>query len=150
MMTSKDRAELRAKANTLDTTLIIGKNGVTDAVVEEVNILLDSHELVKGKVLETALLSAREACDAVCEATGAEGVQVVGTKFVIYRFSEKLAQERKAKEKAEKKKKAVNPVRAGAQARRKAEKEEKARRDRYFHDAAVKAAIERRKNGESR
>ena len=150
MMTSKDRAELRAKANTLDTTLIVGKNGVTDALIEEVNILLDSHELVKGKVLETALLSAREACDAVCEATGAEGVQVVGTKFVIYRFSEKLAQERKAKEKAEKKKKTVDPSRAGAQKRRKAQKEEKEKRDKYFHDAAVKAAIERRKNGESR
>ena len=53
-------------------------------------------ELVKGRVLESALMSAREVCDVLCEQTGAEGVQVVGSKFVIYRKSEKLERERKA------------------------------------------------------
>ena len=92
MLTSKDRAQLRAQANTLETTLMVGKDGVTQAVAEEADRLLTARELVKGKVLETALMSAREASDAICEATGAEGVGCVGTKFVIYRFSPKCQQ----------------------------------------------------------
>ena len=82
------------------------------------------------------------------EQTGAEGIQVVGNKFVIYRKSEKLERERKAQAqpKAPKPaKKKVNPVKAGIRSRRKAAKEERERRDKYFHDAAVQAAIERRK-----
>ena len=94
MLTSKERAELRAKANSLDTTLIVGKGGVSEALIADVEIQLDNRELVKGKVLETALMSAREASDAICEATGADGVSCVGNKFVIYRFSEKLQAER--------------------------------------------------------
>ena len=145
-MTSKERAELRAKANTLDTTLMVGKGGISSAVVEEAERLLDARELVKGRVLEAALLSAREVCDALCEVTGAEGIQVVGSKFVIWRHSEKLAQQKKAAEGAKKAAaKKVNPVKAGIRTRRKAAKAEKERRQKYFHDAAVQAAIERRK-----
>ena len=141
MLTSKQRAELRSAANPLDTKLIIGKGGVSEQVIAEANILLESFELVKCKVLETAFLAPREASDLLCEATGADGVQVVGTKFVIYRKSRKLEKERKA---AEKKKKAVNPVRAGTQARRKQAKAQREQKQKYFHDAAVKAAIEKR------
>ena len=65
MLTSKDRAQLRAQANTLETTLMVGKDGVTQAVAEEADRLLTARELVKGKVLETALMSAREASDAI-------------------------------------------------------------------------------------
>lgn len=145
MMTSKQRAELRAKANTLDTTLIVGKGGITEAVISEAKILLDSHELVKGKVLETALLSPQEACDALCAETGAEPIQIVGTKFVFYKQSEKEAKQKKAPSKAK-----SNPVRQGAQARRKRAKEERERRNQYFHDAAVQAAIARRKERSER
>ena len=60
MLTSKQRSELRAQANPLEVTLIVGKGGVSDSVIAEAEILLESHELVKGKVLETAFLSARE------------------------------------------------------------------------------------------
>ena len=90
MLTSKERADLRAQANTLETTLMVGKDGVTDAVIAEAEILLNTRELVKGKVLETAMMTPREVSDAICEATGADGVGVIGTKFIIYRFSEKL------------------------------------------------------------
>src|SRR5574344_2358776 len=94
MLTSKDRAQLRAQANTLETTLMVGKDGVTQAVTEEADRLLTARELVKGKVLESALMSPREVSDTLCEATGAEGVACVGNKFVIWRFSEKCQQER--------------------------------------------------------
>ena len=71
MLTSKERAQLRAQANTLETTLMVGKDGVTEAVAAEADRLLTAHELVKGKVLETALMSPREVSDALCEVTGA-------------------------------------------------------------------------------
>ena len=142
MMTGKERAALRTQANGLETTLIVGKGGVTPNVAAEAEILLESRELVKGRVLETALLSAREASDLLCEATGAEGIQVVGSKFVIYRKSQKLA--RQAAEKAAReKKKAANPVRAGVQKRRKQMKEERQRKNAYFKQAAIEASIAR-------
>ena len=95
MITSKERAALRAQANPLEDTLIVGKSGISQTLLDEAVILLDSHELVKGRVLETAGLTAREASDMLCEALGAEGIVCVGTKFVIWRKSEKLAQEKK-------------------------------------------------------
>ena len=149
MMTSKERAALRGQANTIDVTLMVGKGGVSETLIAEAEKLLEAHELVKGRVLEAAMLTAREACDALCEATGADGVQVVGGTFVIYRRSEKLERERKAAEQAKKAAvKKVNPVKAGVQARRKQAKAEKQRKQKYYHDAAVKAAIERRKQSE--
>ena len=145
MMTSKERAEFRAQANTLETTLMVGKGGVTENVIAEAERLLEARELVKGKVLETAMMDPREVSDILCEATGADGIQIVGTKFVIYRKSEKLEAERKAKAKAAKK---VNPVRAGVQARRKQAKQDKERRQQYFREAAVQQAIEKRRQQE--
>lgn len=148
-MTGKERAELRTRANGLDTTLIVGKGGVTPNLIAETEILLESKELVKGRVLETALLTAREASDLICEATGADGIQTVGSRFVIYRKSKKLereAQEREAQERAAReKKKTVNPVRAGVQKRRKLVKEERERKNAYFKQAAIEASIERQR-----
>ena len=88
MMTSKERAELRAQANPLDVTLIVGKGGISDTLLDEAVVLLDSHELVKGRVLENSLLSAREACDRLAEVCRAEPVQVIGSKFVLYKRNE--------------------------------------------------------------
>ena len=147
MITSKERAALRAQANPLDVTLIVGKGGISETVLAEAVTLLDSHELVKGRVLEAALLSAREVCDALCEALGADGVQCVGSKFVIYRRSEKKAQEA-ARQARELKKRKSNPVRRGAQERRRQAREERECRNEYFRQAAIQAAIERRKSRE--
>ena len=94
MLTSKERAELRAQSNTLDTTLMVGKGGVTETVIAEADTQLTARELIKGKVLEGAFMTPREVSDAICEATGADGVAVIGTKFVIYRFSQKCQDER--------------------------------------------------------
>lgn len=143
MLTSKERAQLRAQANTLDTTLMVGKDGVTDAVIAEADNQLTSRELVKGKVLENAMLSPREVCDAICEATGADGISVIGTKFVIWRFSEKLQQERNETGRAKRKPTKVNPVRKGAQARRQAAQKVRQQRNEYFRQQAIEKAIER-------
>ena len=136
MLTSKQRADLRAQANDLDTTLMVGKGGVTENVLSEAARQLEARELVKGRVLEAALLSAREVCDALCEALGADGVQCVGSKFVLYRKSEK-------KEQAKPKKAKVNPVRKGVQTRRRKMEAERQKRDAYFKKQAIEAAIER-------
>lgn len=146
MLTSKERAELRAQANTLDTTLIVGKSGITDTLIADVENQLTARELVKGKVLEGALLSPREACDAICEATGADGVAVIGTKFVIYRYSEKLQEQRNQTGRAKRKVISVakaNPVRKGAKARREAAKQQREQRNEYFRQQAIEKAIER-------
>ena len=83
MMTSKERAELRAQANTLDTILMVGKGGVSETLIAEAEKVLDARELVKGRVLESAMMSAREVCDAICEQTGAEGCLSVPGEYGI-------------------------------------------------------------------
>ncbi len=146
MLTCKERAELRAQANSLETTLMVGKGGVTEAVIAEAETQLTARELVKGKVLEGAMMTPREVCDAICEETGADGVSVIGTKFVIYRFSEKLQQERNQTGRAKRKSTPVskmNPVRKGAKARREAAKKVREQRNEYFRQQAIERAIER-------
>ncbi len=146
MLTSKERAELRAQANTLETTLMVGKNGITETVIAEAENLLTARELVKGKVLEGALMTPREVCDELCETTGAEGVAVIGTKFVIYRFSEKCQEERNQSGRAKRKETPVSkkdPVRKGIRARRAAEKKVREQRNQYFRQMAIDKAIEK-------
>ncbi len=146
MLTSKERAELRAQANTLDTTLIVGKDGVTENLIAEAENLLTAHELVKGKVLETAFMTAREASDAICEATGADGVSCVGYKFVIYRFSEKKQAERNATGRAHRKptpKSKADPVGKGMRARKAAARKVREQRNQYFRQQAIEKSIEK-------
>ncbi len=146
MLTSKERAELRSQATTIDTTLMVGKSGITDTLIAEAENQLDARELVKGKVLEGAMMTPREVCDELCQATGAEGVAVIGTKFVIYRFSEKLQQERNQVGRAKRQPVASgkkNPVRKGAQARRQAAQKVRQQRNEYFRQQAIEKAIER-------
>ena len=95
MLTSKQRAFLRARANPLETILQIGRAGVTDAVIAQCGASLDAHELIKLRVLENSLLSAAEAAYAIAEGTGAEVVQTIGTRFVLYRANPKLPAERR-------------------------------------------------------
>ena len=146
MLTSKERADHRAQANTIDTTLIVGKDGVTENVIAEAENLLTARELVKGKVLETALMSAREVSDEICAATGADGVSCVGSKFVIYRFSEKCQEERNQTGRAKRKATPVSkadPVRKGIRARRAAAKKVREQRNEYFRQQAIERSIEK-------
>lgn len=84
-LTSKQRAQLRGIANTIDTIVIIGKDGITDNLVKQANDALEAREIIKCRVLENSLLTAREACDELSRLTRSEQVQVIGSKFVLYR-----------------------------------------------------------------
>ncbi len=84
-MTSKERARLRSLASTENTILTVGKGGITDSVIDSADTALKARELIKGKVLESSMLTAREACEILAEACGAEAIQAIGTKFVLYR-----------------------------------------------------------------
>ena len=85
MLTSKQRAQLRGIAATEDTIIQIGKGGITENTVKSVNDALKAREIVKGRVLENSLLTAREACNELSELCKAEQVQVIGSKFVLYK-----------------------------------------------------------------
>ncbi len=86
-LTSKQRAYLRSMANTMPAIFQVGKGGITEALARQVCDALEARELVKITVLESAFMSAREACDLMAEATDAFGVQVIGNKFVLYKES---------------------------------------------------------------
>ena len=153
MLTSKERAEMRAQANTIETTLIVGKDGVTEAVIAEADRLLTARELIKGKVLETALMSAREVSDELCEALGADGVSCVGYKFVLYRFSEKCQETRNATGRAHRKptpKSKADPVGKGMRARKAAAKKVREQRNQYFRQQAIEKAIEKNREKQLR
>ena len=86
-LTSKQRAQLRGLANGIDTILIVGKDGIGDNLVKQADDALEARELIKGRVLENSMLSPREAVEALAPLTRSEVVQVIGTKFVLYRQS---------------------------------------------------------------
>ena len=86
-LTSKQRAQLRGLANGLDTILQIGKDGLGDNLVQQANEALEARELIKCRVLESAMLTPWEACQELARRTRSEPVQVIGTKFVLYRES---------------------------------------------------------------
>lgn len=87
MITSKQRSYLRGLANGIESIVQIGKEGIDERVLHQIDEALEAREIIKLNVLKNSLLTAREACDMVCEALKAEPVQVIGNKFVIYRPS---------------------------------------------------------------
>lgn len=84
MLTSKQRAGLRSAANTLDPVFQIGKGEINEQIITAVGDCLAVRELIKVKVLENSPYTAREAAGLLAEATGAECVQVIGRKFVLF------------------------------------------------------------------
>ena len=88
-LTGKQRAQLRAMANTLEPIVHIGKDGIGENLVRQADEALEARELIKCRVLENSMLTAREACDELSRRTRSEQVQVIGTKFVLYRESHK-------------------------------------------------------------
>ena len=94
-LTSKQRAQLRGLANSIDTILQVGKDGIRANLIKQADDALEARELIKCRVLENAMLSPREAADALSRATRSEVVQVIGTKFVLYRESHSKPREKR-------------------------------------------------------
>lgn len=88
-MTSKQRAYLRSMATSIQPIFQVGKGDISDNMTEQISNALEARELIKVKVLENSLYTAREAAEIISEATDAEVVTVIGNKFVLYRESEK-------------------------------------------------------------
>ncbi len=88
-MTGKQRAFLRSMCNTMDPILLIGKGGIEPPVIRQLDDALEARELIKVKILETACITARDAADETSERLGADVVQVIGSKFCLYRRSKK-------------------------------------------------------------
>ncbi len=84
-MTGKERAALRKQANTLSPIFQIGKGEISDNMLEAIDGALEKRELIKLSVLETASVTARDAAEMIAAATGAEVIQCIGRKFVLYR-----------------------------------------------------------------
>ena len=87
MLTSKQRAKLRAMGSALDTIFQVGKGGISEETVKQISNALEARELIKARVLENSEYSAREAADIISEATSSDVVSVTGTRFVLYRES---------------------------------------------------------------
>jgi RNA-binding protein len=87
MITGKQRSYLRRLANEIPSIFQVGKGGVSENVIRQFDEALEARELVKATVLKNALLETRDVCNEISEATGAEVVQVIGSKFVLYRES---------------------------------------------------------------
>ena len=90
MLTSKQRAWLRAQANSLESQFQIGKGEISESLTHDLSDMLSTHELLKVTVLKSASDDAGELARALADAVGAELVQVIGRRFVLYRASEKL------------------------------------------------------------
>ena len=87
MITSKQRSQLRGLANTLSPLFQLGKEGINENFMKQINEALEARELIKVKVLESSGLGSREASDIICTELKCEGVQAIGSKFIIYRTS---------------------------------------------------------------
>lgn len=96
-LTSKQRAQLRSMANELDTIVHVGKDGVGENLVKQADDALEARELIKGKVLENSPLSPREGAEELARATRSEVVQVIGTKFVLYRETHSKPKDKRIK-----------------------------------------------------
>ncbi len=89
MITPKQRAELKALANSIEPAFQVGKGGVNDAQTAQIDDYLRVHELVKIKVLENSMYTAKEAAAEISEKINAEVVQVIGSKAILYKRNEK-------------------------------------------------------------
>ena len=87
MLNSRQRAQLRGMANRMETIFQVGKGGIGEEIKKQVDDALEARELIKMRVLETSPVTSREAADTIAEMVGADVVQVIGSKFILYRES---------------------------------------------------------------
>ena len=88
-MTSKQRAYLRSLASSIDTIFQLGKNGINDEIIFQLDNALDSRELIKIKALDTFPVDIKKSAEEIAERTNSELVQVIGKKIVLFRVSSK-------------------------------------------------------------
>ena len=96
-LTSKQRAQLRSLANELDAIVHIGKDGIGPNLAKQADDALEARELIKGRVLENSPLSPREGAEELARATRSQVVQVIGSKFVLYRETHGKPREKRIK-----------------------------------------------------
>ena len=96
-LNSRQRAQLRGLANSIDTIIHIGKDGIGENLIKQANDALEARELIKGKVLENSMLTAREGAKELAQATRSQVVQVIGTKFVLYRETHSKEKDKRIK-----------------------------------------------------
>lgn len=92
MITSKQRSYLRSLANTMHPIFQIGKGGVSENFIKQIDEALEARELIKVTILKNSLAETRESCEDIARAVGAEIVQIIGSKFVLYRESKESKQ----------------------------------------------------------
>ncbi len=89
MLNSKQRAALRGVASNMDTIFQIGKGGISEMLISQVNDALRKRELIKLRVLDNSMFNSREAAEEIAEKTGSEVVQVIGSRFVLFKRNPK-------------------------------------------------------------
>lgn len=87
MLTSKQRAQLRSIAQSYNTIFFVGKQGIGEELIKQLDDALNARELIKAGVQENCEFTAREAADQIAEQLKADVVQVIGRKFVLWRRS---------------------------------------------------------------
>ncbi len=151
MITSKQRAFLRGLANKIDASVQVGKGGINENMVKLVLDTLEKHELIKVHVLENAFSDTRDVCRELAEAAGAEEVQVIGSKFVLYKESRenkkinlnKLTVKTDEPKKTKNNVKPLHKAKAIAAKERKRQEEEKKKRNRFFKEQRRKSYSQR-------
>lgn len=109
-MTSKKRAKLRAEANNLKATVLIGKDGVSKPLVAQAELELKAREMIKCHVLETSPLDVKEACAQLSAATQSESVQIIGRVFVLYRENDDSNKKKRKKDDKDIERKAASVI----------------------------------------
>ena len=89
MLTSKQRAYLRSLATNIDTILMVGKGGMSEQIIKQADDALTAREIIKGKVLESSDVTPREVAESIASSVNCDVVQVIGSKFVLYRKNQK-------------------------------------------------------------
>lgn len=87
MISSRQRSYLRGLANTMEPIFHVGKNGIEETFLKQIEDALEAREIIKLKVLNNSGITAREASDIICEEVGCEGIQAIGSIFVLYKRS---------------------------------------------------------------
>ncbi len=148
MITSKQRAFLRGLANKIDACVQVGKGGINDNMIGLVRDILEKKELIKIHVLENAFSDTRDVCHELSEIINAEEVQVIGSKFVLYKESREhkkidlnklIVREDEPKSQKKQSVKPLYKAKATLQKERKKANEEKKKRDKFFKEQRYKS-----------